>query len=65
MIIDKSSHIWILDNMYNKSYLNLYEQYVGIRFHLGIIDNHNEMKMALESDDEFYEDNLVGWKNFY
>ena len=48
MIIDKSSHKWILNRMYNKSHLNLYEQYpLGIRFHLGIIDNHEEMKKAL------------------
>ena len=49
MIIDKSAYKWIIDNMYDKSYLNRYGQYpIGIRFHLGIIDNHNEMKMALE-----------------
>ena len=40
MKIDKSAHKWIIDNMYNKSYLNRYGQYpIGIRFHLGIIDN--------------------------
>ena len=45
MIIDKSAYKWIIDNMYDKSYLNRYGQYpIGIRFHLGIIDNHNEMK---------------------
>ena len=38
MIIDKSSHKWILDNLFLKSYLDVYEQYpIGIRFHLGII----------------------------
>ena len=37
----------------------MYEQYIGIRFHLGIIDNHNEMKKALESDDEFYIDDYM------
>ena len=48
MIIDKSAHKWLIDNMYNKSYLERYGQYpIGIRFHLGIIDNHNEMKMNL------------------
>ena len=45
MIIDKSAHKWLIDNMYNKSYLERYGQYpIGIRFHLGVIDNHNEMK---------------------
>tara|TARA_Y100000004_G_scaffold163395_1_gene192757 strand:+ start:30 stop:686 length:657 start_codon:yes stop_codon:yes gene_type:complete len=63
MIIDKSSQKWILDNMYNKSYLKRYGQYpVGVRFHLGIIDNHKEMKEAYESDDEYYQDKLVGAK---
>jgi hypothetical protein len=61
MIIDKSAHKWLIDNMYNKSYLERYGQYpIGIRFHLGIIDNHNEMKIALESDNETYKDNLDG-----
>ena len=61
MIIDKSSHKWILDNLYLKSYLDVYEQYpIGIRFHLGIIDNHDEMKEAYESDNEIYKDDLVG-----
>ena len=63
MIIDKSAYKWIIDNMYDKSYLTRYGQYpIGIRFHLGIIDNHDELKMALESDDEFYEDKLMGLK---
>ena len=57
MIIDKSAYKWIMDNMYSKSYLERYGQYpIGIRFHLGIVDNHEEMKMAYESDNEFYED---------
>ena len=61
MIIDKSSHKWILDNLYLKSYLDVYEQYpIGIRFHLGIIDNHDEMKEAYESNNEIYKDDLVG-----
>ena len=56
MIIDKSSHKWILDNLYLKSYLEVYKQYpIGIRFHLGIIDNHDEMKEAYESDNEIYK----------
>ena len=60
MIIDKSVHNWLLKGMYDKTHIKHYGQFpVGIRFHLGIIDNHNEMKMALESDDEFYEDNLM------
>ena len=43
----------IKDNLYLKSYLEVYEQYpIGIRFHLGIIDNHDEMKEAYESDNE-------------
>ena len=61
MIIDKTVHKWLLDNMYNKDYLKRYGQYpVGIRFHLGIIDNHDEMKKAYESDNETYKDNLDG-----
>lgn len=63
MIIDKSTHKWFIDNMYNKSYLKRYGQYpIGIRFYLGIIDNHKEMKEAYESDDEYYQDKLVGAK---
>ena len=63
MIIDKSTHKWFIDNMYNKSYLKRYGQYpIGIRFYLGIIDNHKEMKEAYESDDEYYQDKLVGGK---
>ena len=63
MIIDKTVHKWLLDNMYNKDYLKRYGQYpVGIRFHLGIIDNHKEMKEAYESDDEFYVDDLIKQK---
>ena len=63
MIIDKSTHKWFIDNMYYKNYLKQYGQFpVGIRFHLGIIDNHIEMKNAFESDNEFYEDGLIGKK---
>ena len=55
MIIDKSSHKWILDNLYLKSYLDIYEQYpIGIRFHLGIIDNHDEMSTKRKEATEHY-----------
>ena len=61
MIIDKTVHEWLLKSMYDKTHIKHYGQYpVGIRFHLGIIDNHNEMKMALESDSKFYVDDVVG-----
>ena len=51
MIIDKSVHNWLLKGMYDKTHIKHYGQFpIGIRFHLGIIDNHNEMKIALESD---------------
>ena len=60
MIIDKSIYPWLLNRMYNKTHLNLYEQYpLGIRLHLGIIDNHEEMKKAYESNDEFYIDDYM------
>ena len=62
MIIDKSTHIYLLECMYDKTtHMKYYGQYpVGIRFHLGIIDNHDEMKKAYESDSEYYVDDLVG-----
>ena len=62
MIIDKSIHKWLLENMYDKTiHMKHYGQFpVGIRFHLGIVDNHNEMKKAYESDSEYYVDDLVG-----
>ena len=60
MIIDKSIYPWLLNRMYNKTHLNLYGQYpLGIRLHLGIIDNHEEMKKAYESNDEFYIDDYM------
>lgn len=64
MIIDKSTHTWFIKNMYDKvTHIQPYGQYpVGIRFHLGIIDNHNEMKKAYESHNEYYVDDLVGRK---
>ena len=62
MIIDKSTHNYLLECMYDKTtHMKYYGQFpVGIRFHLGIIDNHNEMKRAYESDSEYYIDDLVG-----
>ena len=43
MIIDKTTYPWILKWMYDETHLHHYGQFpVGIRFHLGIIDNHNE-----------------------
>ena len=62
MIIDKSIHKWLLENMYDKTiHMKHYGQFpVGIRFHLGIVDNHNEMKKAYESDGEYYVDDVVG-----
>lgn len=63
MIIDKTVHKWILRWMYDERHLHHYGQFpIGIRFHLGIIDNHNEMKKAYESDDEFYADELLNFK---
>ena len=48
--------------MYDKTtHMKYYGQFpIGIRFHLGIIDNHDEMKKAYESDREYYVDDLVG-----
>ena len=62
MIIDKSTYSYLLECMYDKTtHMKYYGQYpVGIRFHLGIVDNHNEMKKAYESDSEYYVDDLVG-----
>ena len=62
MIIDKSTHSYLLECMYDKTiHMKHYGQFpVGIRFHLGIVDNHNEMKKAYESDSEYYVDDLVG-----
>ena len=62
MIIDKSTHSYLLECMYDKTtHMKYYGQYpVGIRFHLGIIDNHDEMKKAYESDREYYVDDLIG-----
>jgi len=56
MIIDKSIYPWLLNRMYkDKTHTKVYGQYpVGIRLHLGIVDNHEEMKKAYESNDEFY-----------
>jgi len=64
MIIDKSIYPWLLNGMYkDKTHIKHYGQYpIGIRFHLGVIDNHNEMKNAYESDDEYYQDKLIGQK---
>ena len=48
--------------MYDKTtHIKYYGQFpVGIRLHLGIVDNHNEMKKAYESDSEHYVDDVVG-----
>jgi len=63
MIIDKTVHEWLLKCMYDKTHIKHYGQYpVGIRFHLGIVDNHEEMKMAYESDKEFYVDDYLKMK---
>ena len=63
MIIDKTVHEWLLNGMYEETHIKHYGQYpLGIRFHLGIIDNHKEIKKAHESDNEFYTDKLVGIK---
>jgi len=61
MIIDKTVHQWLLDGMYgDETHMRMYGQHpVGIRYHLGVIDNHEEMKKAYESDDEFYIDDLM------
>ena len=61
MKIDKTVHKWLLDGMYgDETHMRMYGQHpVGIRFHLGVIDNHEEMKKAYESDDEFYIDDLM------
>tara|TARA_Y100000033_G_scaffold43426_1_gene45141 strand:+ start:333 stop:1007 length:675 start_codon:yes stop_codon:yes gene_type:complete len=61
MIIDKSVYPWLLNRMYKDTcHMNVYGQYpLGIRFHLGIIDNHDEMKMAYYSNDEFYIDDYM------
>lgn len=61
--IDKTVYPWFTKWMYDETHLHHYGQFpIGIRFHLGIIDNHNEMKKAYGSDNEFYEDKLMGLK---
>jgi hypothetical protein len=64
MIIDKSIYPWLLNRMYkDKTHTKVYGQYpVGIRLHLGIVDNHEEMKKAYESNDEFYVDDYMKQK---
>ena len=64
MIIDNTVHKWLLNGMYkDKTHMKVYGQYpIGIRFHLGIVDNHEEMKMAYESDNEFYVDDYMKMK---
>lgn len=64
MIIDKTLHKWLLDGMYkDETHIRMYGQHpVGIRFHLGVIDNHEEMKKSYESDDEFYVDDILHTK---
>lgn len=61
--IDKTVYPWFIKCMYEETHIQHYGQFpIGIRFHLGIIDNHHEMKKAYESDNEFYTDKLLGWK---
>ena len=61
MIIDKTVHEWLLKWMYDKTHIKHYGQFpIGIRLHLGIVDNHNEMKKAHESNSEYYVDDVHG-----
>ena len=64
MIIDKSIYPWLLNRMYkDETHMKVYGQYpVGIRLHLGIVDNHEEMKKVYESNDEFYVDDYMKQK---
>ena len=55
MIIDKTVHEWLLKWMYDKTHIKHYGQFpIGIRLHLGIVDNHEEMK-----NDESYVDYVL------
>ena len=61
--IDKTVYPWFIKEMYDETHLHHYGQFsIGIRYHLGIVDNHNEMKKAYESNNEFYVDELIGSK---
>ena len=61
--IDKTAYPWFIKEMYAETHLHHYGQFpIGIRYHLGIVDNHNEMKKAYESNNEFYVDELIGSK---
>lgn len=59
--IDKTVYPWFIKLMYDETHLHHYGQFpIGIRFYIGIIDNHNEMKTAYESDSELYIDDFTG-----
>jgi len=61
MIIDKSINEWLITYMYEKTHIDHIGQYpIGLRFHLGVIDNHKEIRKIYESPDEFYSDKLMG-----
>ena len=60
MIIDETLHLWIIKWAYDETHINHYGQFpVGIRFHLGIIDNHDELKKVYNSSEEKITDKLM------
>lgn len=59
--IDKTLHPWIIKWMYDDVHIHHYGQFpIGIRFHLGIIDNHTEIRKIFNSANEKFTDNLTG-----
>ena len=60
MIIDETLNPWIIKWAYDETHINHYGQFpVGIRFHLGIIDNHDELKEVYNSSEEKITDKLM------
>ena len=60
MIIDETVHPWIIKWAYDETHIQYYGQFpVGIRLHLGIIDNHDELKKVYNSSEEKITDKLM------
>ena len=60
MIIDKSTHSYLLECMYDKTTHKYYASIPCLLdFIYRIIDNQDEMKNVYESDREYYVDDLV------
>lgn len=59
--IDKTVYPWFIKWMYDGSHLKNYGQFpIGVRFHLGIIDNHTEIRKIFNSANHKFIDNLTG-----